>query len=93
MNTWTSGLLFPEGPVLMPDGSVLFIGAQRKDGSAVAPVIGPKFVARYQVVAPGTSGVASGWASAWGAWAWQLPQAWLCGEWFMGILAASHRWL
>ncbi len=23
MNTWTSGLLFPEGPVLMPDGSVL----------------------------------------------------------------------
>ena len=23
MNTWTSGLMFPEGPVLMPDGSVL----------------------------------------------------------------------
>lgn len=39
---------------LLPDGSVMFIGVQRKDGTAVAPVIGPKFEARYNVLPQGT---------------------------------------
>ncbi len=45
------------GPVhgtLMPDGSVMFIGVQREDGTRVAPIIGPKFVSRYDVVPSGT---------------------------------------
>jgi hypothetical protein len=54
--------LSPVHGSLLPDGSVLFIGAQREDGTAVAPVIGPKFVARYQAVPPGA--------------AWPATQAW-----------------
>ncbi len=55
-NASTAGYgLSPVHGSLLRDGSVLFIGAQRKDGTNVAPVVGPKFTARYSVVPTGSA--------------------------------------